>query len=144
MDEATRKRLADALSSGLDMAGGAARGVAGALFDPAAQADHMARFATGYDQRTGEDLTQRPFLPNAENGGRLGEIAAFLNGGMRRPGVALRDMPATMPAGGAGVAPQAPGAAGMGMDAAYQTLTNSEDPEARRRALIVYQLRGGA
>lgn len=143
MDDATRKRLADALASGLDAVGGAAHGVAGALFDPATQADHMARFATGYDQATGEDLTQRPFLPNAENGGRLGEIAAFLNGGMRRPGVALRDMPATMP-GGAPVAAQPSADARMGVDAAYQALTGTEDPEAKRRALIVYQLRGGA
>ncbi|CAO3358579.1 hypothetical protein [Azospirillum palustre] len=143
MDDATRKRLADALSAGLGMAGGAARGVAGALFDPAAQADRMARFATGYDQATGEDLTQRQLLPNAQNGGRVGEIAAFLNGGMRRPGVPMRDMPATMPGG----APTAPGGqqdGRMGVDAAYQALTGTEDPEAKRRALIVYQLRGGA
>jgi hypothetical protein len=103
----------------------------------------MARFATGYDQATGEDLTQRPFLPNASNGGRLGEVAAFMNGGMRRPGVPMRDMPATMPGG-------APMAAGgqqngrMGVDAAYRALTSTEDPEAKHRALIVYQLRGGA
>lgn len=143
MDESTRKRLADALSHGAGMAGGAARGVAGALFDPAAQADRMARFVTGYDQQTGEDLTQRPFLPNAENGGRLGEVAAFMNGGMRRPGVALRDMPATMP-GSAPVAAQPSQNGRMSVDAAYQALTGTEDPEAKRRALIVYTLRGGA
>lgn len=143
MDESTRKRLADALSSGLNAAGGAARGLAGALFDPASQAERMARFSTGYDQATGEDLTQRPFLPTAENGGRLGEIAAFMNGGMRRPGVPMRDMPATMP-GGAPVAAGAAQNGRMGVDAAYQALTGAEDPEAKRRALIVYTLRGGA
>lgn len=143
MDDATRKRIADALMSGLETAGGAAKGVAGAMFDPHTQAQRMARFATGYDQATGEDLTARPLLPNGENGGRLGEVAAFLAGNMRKPGVPMRDLPMTM-GGSVGATPQQqPAAPGMDVNAAYEA-TKSEDPETRRRAMIIYALRGGA